>query len=356
MSVRGAMKVVSVDTTSQEKPTGTNNKQGQSPVSNPDVVTKTSLDTPDPIIYENVPQIKTEQEGFNKDVREAGNQAISDYEQFYKDVLGLNGEKLNETQNQNIAKQGRYGNLNNKNFDDTLKLSREADAYNNKPVGKMHLGISYNPSAGQGVGGFETTGYDRPKIETQEMRQMRANERLDEMQRGLDVQLQHDITKLPYDYFKKTMDEKYNIRMNEAEAKRAMAQISHVSAINQAIMKNTKDFNARFNAKFGLKLGPIIADLAKTNTIQAMVFANYVLGYAALPVEDIYTYEFMDPIIRKGVGEIKQKVNRGEISTEEGLDMFNDFIAALTRMNVRMSKDQVDSLDRTLRSGLRTGR
>ena len=348
MSVRGVMKVVGADTSTQENQAGTN-QQGQQTSSGPNIVTKTSFDTPDPIINETVPQIKTEQSGFNKDVREASNQAISDYEKFYNDVLGLNRNELDEKYGQQFAKEGRYGNLNNKDFDETLRLSRQADAYNNKPIAKMHLGLSYNPSAGQGVGGFETTGYDRPKLETQEMRQMRANERLDETQRGLDIQLQHDITKLPYEYFKKTMDEKYNIRMNEAEAKRTMAQLSHVAAMNQAIMKNTKDFNARYNAKFGLKLGPIIAELAKTNSIQAMVFTNYVLGYPALPAEDVYTYEFLDSIINPAVADIKNRIARGEITREEGLRMFNDLTSALNRMHVKISKDQVDSLENELK-------
>lgn len=251
-----------------------------------------------PLVHK-VPTLKNIQEDFNDDVHEASNQAISDYDDFYQDVKNTPGTELDEKYNQHLVKEGRYGNLNNKSFDDTLKLSREADAYNNKPIGKMHLGISYNPSAGQGVGGFETTGYDRPKIETQEMRQMRANERLDEMQRGLDVQLQHNITKLPYEYFKKTMDEKYNIRTSEAEAKRAFAQIRAVDRAQQTMSQWGTNFEKVFNAKYGILLGPIMAELAKTNTLQSIVFANAALGFSAIPIQDYYTYKFLDPYLKQ---------------------------------------------------------
>ena len=43
-------------------------------------------------------------------------------------------------------------------------ISEEAVAYNNKPRATMNLGGSYNASNGVGYGGYETYGYDRPKV------------------------------------------------------------------------------------------------------------------------------------------------------------------------------------------------
>ena len=43
-------------------------------------------------------------------------------------------------------------------------ISEEAVAYNNRPRAAMNLGGSYNPSNGSGYGGYETYGYERPKV------------------------------------------------------------------------------------------------------------------------------------------------------------------------------------------------
>ena len=266
---------------------------------------KTDLDRPFGLVFEENQNLKDVQNDFNKGIRETSDQAVSDMEDLYRGVRNTPGTELDEKYGTDFAKEGRYGNLNNKSFDDTLRLSRQADAYNNKPIGKMHLGISYNPSAGQGVGGFETIGYERPKLETQEMRQMRANERLDEMQRGLDVQLQHNITKLPYDAFVKALDNKFGIRVSEADARRAFEQIRAVDRANQKLMKDTKDFNSRYQYKFGMAAGKVMAELAKTNTLQSIIVSNYVFGMPPIPIKDYYTYEFLDPFLRTAIDEIK---------------------------------------------------
>lgn len=254
-----------------------------------------------------VPSLKDIQDDFNKDVRDTSEQAVSDYDKLYQDVLKTPGTEIDERYGTNFAKEGRYGNLNNKSFDDTLRLSRQADAYNNKPIGKMHLGISYNPSSGQGVGGFETTGYERPNLETQEMRQMRTNERLDEMQRGLDVQLEHNITKLPYDAFVKTLDSKYNIRTSEADAKRAFAQIRAVDRATQTMAQHNTNFESVFKLKYGLLIGKIASEVAKTNTIQSTILCNAVLGFPAIPIQDLYTYKVLDPLVKDFTAKIEKE-------------------------------------------------
>ena len=43
-------------------------------------------------------------------------------------------------------------------------ISEEAVAYNNQPRASMNLGGSYNASNGSGYGGYETYGYERPKV------------------------------------------------------------------------------------------------------------------------------------------------------------------------------------------------
>lgn len=330
MSVLSGMEVINIGG-------GTAKTSGKTPTSkDPEFVTGGVFDRPDNLIFEENANLADVQSDFNKGIRETSDQAITDLDNLYQGVRATPGTAIDEKYGQNFAKEGRYGNLNNKSYEDTLRLSREADAYNNKPIEKMHLGISYNPSAGQGVGGFETTGYERPKIETQEMRQMRANERLDEIQRGLDVQLEHNITKLPYDAFVKTMDNKFDIRMNEAESRRMFEQIRAVDRANQKLMKDTKDFNKRYEAKFGVKVGQFMAQLAKTNTLQAMVFSNYVLGFPAFTAQEYYTYKFLDPYIKQVAAHIDSIQDQ-----EEKMRAWQQFLGGFSGM---LSKNEMDNV------------
>lgn len=108
--------------------------------------------------------------------------------------------KDNPFQNVNPAMDGRYGNLNGHTFSDTLKYSRGVDEFNNR----RHLAgidIGHRTLSGGATG----TGIDREgslrwdPIETQETRQMRANESLDKLAREKQVLLQADIDRYKFE-------------------------------------------------------------------------------------------------------------------------------------------------------------
>ena len=107
----------------------------------------------------------------------------------------------------NHAKDSKRGNLNGMSFRDTRLHSRLADALNNerhlKPtdIGRrtLHMGAT-------GTGADQAGSERWEPIETQEMRQMRANERLDEIARGNDIERQRRIEDYPLDLREK-MDE-----------------------------------------------------------------------------------------------------------------------------------------------------
>lgn len=99
---------------------------------------------------------------------------------------------------QNLAKNNPYGNLNNKSFEQTLNLSRQADRFNNHldwdpgHVGRTtyHLGSTESDTG---------HAYRRDPIETQEMRQMRANENVDALARQGQAGLQADMNRYGLD-------------------------------------------------------------------------------------------------------------------------------------------------------------
>lgn len=87
----------------------------------------------------------------------------------------------------NHAKDNWRGNLNGKSYNSTLRLSRAADAMNNARHWDPGLG-GRRTNSGFGTNEMTEAKSERwEPIETQEMRQMRANERMDEQQRTYDI-------------------------------------------------------------------------------------------------------------------------------------------------------------------------
>lgn len=112
---------------------------------------------------------------------------------------------LNPWQNNNFSKQSRYGNLNNKPYTNTLYLSRLADLLNNRRHW-IPTQVGYSTNSKFGTQATKLGHSERwDPINTQEMRQMRANEAIDSAQRQQDVQLQAGINKYPFDV-QKTVD------------------------------------------------------------------------------------------------------------------------------------------------------
>lgn len=96
-------------------------------------------------------------------------------------------DKMDPHWKDNHAKDNWRGNLNGKSFNSTLRLSRAADAMNNARHWNPGLaGRRTNSSFGTNEM-TEANSERWEPIETQEMRQMRANERMDERQRDYDI-------------------------------------------------------------------------------------------------------------------------------------------------------------------------
>lgn len=100
--------------------------------------------------------------------------------------------------NWNLGKNNPDGNLNNKAFSDTLLQSRLADALNNERHIKLgKLGYRTNSSFGSEASQLPGTERWEP-IETQEMRQMRANEEMDKAARQRQVGRAQNIQDYPF--------------------------------------------------------------------------------------------------------------------------------------------------------------
>jgi len=216
------------------------------------------------------------------------NKAYGDVDKLTNEVYSTPGVSLNPVQNQPLSKSGRYGNLNNKSFNDTLKLSRQADAYNNRPLDNMRLGGHYNAAGGSYDLGVETLGYERPKIETQEMRQMRANENIDLQQRQLDDQLQAAINAKDYDAFKQALTQKFNIQLSDYTINKTMENYYRTQTFMDMLGKDREKWQKIFIMKFGIEAGRYMYDLAQTNNLLAQQIMNIIYGMGTFSRDQAY--------------------------------------------------------------------
>lgn len=133
---------------------------------------------------------------------------------------------------QNQAKNSKLGNLNNKSYDDTLRLSRLADTINNS--------LWWTKPSDIGNGAVGTSSYTAPQlnglekrepIETQETRQMRANEQVDATARNYAADLQSKVFEMSYDAITQNRD------TDNALAKQlGMSNIDIYKAMRQAVI------------------------------------------------------------------------------------------------------------------------
>ena len=98
--------------------------------------------------------------------------------------------------NLNLSKDDYQGNLNNADFMSTLNYSRMADMLNNKMYltpSSIGARTAKRGSSGTGIDNIGLGFQKGPQVETQEMRQMRANEKIDAERRAQDIRRQGAI-------------------------------------------------------------------------------------------------------------------------------------------------------------------
>lgn len=104
----------------------------------------------------------------------------------------------------NQAWQDKYGNLNKKDYDSTLALSRLTDQFNNQ----LHFapGGTIGMNSELGTTAMQNPGFTKYNTETQEARQMRSNEQAADLARQESIRLQSDAQRMSYDAMKRAMN------------------------------------------------------------------------------------------------------------------------------------------------------
>lgn len=181
----------------------------------------------------------------------------------------------------NIAKTGgQYGSLNGKTFSHTLNLMRQADAYNNKPTENIHR---------IGLHGVQDLGpaYNRPQIETEEMREMQRNRQLDLTQKTLAVQLQDAVNHKDLNAFIQLYQQLYNTEITRNQAEILMHQWTRQQEMSNILMKDITTFNAYFRHYFSEETCRYIYDLAiKRPTMARMLTQAVFDGFMPPDIQD----------------------------------------------------------------------
>lgn len=172
---------------------------------------------------------------------------------LYTDATKRN---MYEHYDHNLAMNNPRGNLNGLSGARTRNLSRMADAYNNATRWDPGL-AGRRTNSSFGTNEMQNSSYYKDNIETQEMRQMRANERIDEQVRGYDTRRQDRV-------------DSHNI---------AMQEWADQSAINLASTIGQGD------VAFGNALKQLIADVEYTQPNSNAMSAVMQRFLSTLPYE-----------------------------------------------------------------------
>lgn len=267
----------------------------------------------------------------------ARDKAIHSYEDDNRTILGhqtdeakeiLNDANRDEVRDQlapewrNNHGQGNYrGNLNGKSFQSTLNLSRAADALNNKRWWNPGtLGRTTNSKFGSEASTMGKSERWEP-IETQETRQMRQNERVEERVRNRDVDRQADLQDYPLELQKKADEARFNIsqalNISDKDVEQALRTAAHdinmrlpaQTRANQMITNFLKEIELYTDTKWGNyligvwnKCGPTVTQML------AQTHGGTAPGYQSVLQDKIYEQFYKasggDPLAARTLGSI----------------------------------------------------
>jgi len=248
------------------------------------------------------------------------------------EVINTDGQKLNpqEKQKDNFAKTGgSKGSLTGKDFSSTLNLMRRADKYNNKPVENMiHYG-SYKGSGIQNLG----TGYERPKIETEEMREMERNRALDAQQKQLMVQLQDAINRKDVEAFKSAYEQIFGITLSETQIAEAMRQWTQQQQITNTATKDITSWQKKFMRSFDEETLDYLMQLSETDNQLSQLLSNAMYGLPTPSLDERVLIRTRDALYKRNKAEKKMsdiKAMNDANNTVLALNLLNDNIIAST--------------------------
>lgn len=239
---------------------------------------------------------------------------------------------LDPNAGKDIAKgQSQYGMFNNRDYGTTLRLAREADRYNNKPVDKkmtFHAGAS-----GQAGSVSYMDKYERPKIQTMETRAMNQVQQLDTQQKSLAIALQDAVNHKDLNAFIQAYQQMYGITLSKRDAEVAMTQMAR-TAETQQILAQGMDY---FKRAFGTETGTDLYYMAQNGNGQLASAISAIITNGMVPPQqaEIFAQEYMN----QKMSEYKQQNPNATMQ-----DAFNYGLGAYNRNIAQFSNYQAANL------------
>lgn len=275
---------------------------------------------PSTLLGGNVPGFNAGMEGFKQEMQKSEKDAKAETQDLLKDTEKdsmtdwtskaadtiLNQyipSRVDPNYNKNQAKNGVQGNLNRLNFNDTLDLSRKADALNNRRWWRGEdIGARTNSGFGSsGIGIGRSTRYE--PVETEEMRQMSANRALDKYARERQIGRAETA-------------KDYNQRLQENADKLRFELASRIGISEVDLLRSMQ--NAAFNVKYTEPNRTYISTVAQ-NMIQRLALENKneVIQLAAKLYKDnpVWADNYISNMLAGNMPSLKDSIESKAYST-----------------------------------------
>ena len=254
----------------------------------------------------------------------AKDKAVENIQNVYDKQKSVSTNSLNPTgdQNKNIAKgEGSKGSINNKSYSDTLRMIRNIDKYNIRPVeDAFSVGTRH-------TGGAKNLGkmYERPELKTMETRAMDQSIQLDTEQKQLAIALQDAINHKDYDAFVNVYEKMFGVQLTTMQAEQAIRQWMQQQQASSVLAKDAVQWNKEFMRAFDANTLTALMDLSNTDSQLASLLTNTMYGISTPAIEE--------RSIQKTIMELKNRYMREGMSEYAALQKAERDINTLQALN-----------------------
>lgn len=228
---------------------------------------------------ENYTNYKAEQ--FSGENEATHDKASNEFRDLYTQQRATKKSDLHENDGKNIARgEGAFGMPNNRSYDQTLRLARRVDAYNNMPLAHGFVTDENGNSVDMG------TGFEKPKIETAETRAMNQSMELDANQKRLAQALQDAVNHKDLNAFIQIYQQLYSNTASQRDAEIAFRNMSRGVELQKLFSRHDIKFSNEFLRGFNDETVDVLLKLGKSDPQHALMLGQVINGTATPSVYD----------------------------------------------------------------------
>lgn len=228
---------------------------------------------------ENYTDYKTAQ--FSGENEAAHDKADDEFRDLYTQQRATKKSDLHENDGKNIARgEGTFGMPNARSYDQTLRLARRADAYNNMPLAHGFVTDENGNAVDMG------TGFEKPKIETAETRAMAQSMDLDANQKRLAQALQDAVNHKDLNAFIQVYQQMYGNAASQRDAEIAFRNMARGIELQKLFGRHDIKFSNEFMRGFNDETVAVLLKLGASDPQHALMLGQVLNGTATPSVYD----------------------------------------------------------------------